>query len=295
MATLMYYEALEKQMALMAAWRTEQGARWARMLQGGYRQVGQHQETVGYQRTRHLTALRRAIPYFIDAPICRFIEDTAPEMPNVPLLAELVPEPAAFVWLARPLSLGEMRTRNAVTESHHLTLQAVSWDTSDFNGQKGLHMVFYEQGAACPLLFSEMIWPCGDGWGSEWKLTAAPSVRADLDHNLVPNAMTSCRRWTLAFLNFISQRLLVTSHHQVTDRAARRRIAKWGADPPAVRVVLLRKEDYRRAADAAGELVKGLIYLTPPAIGYTMVAYSIRKASNHEVRQSIRPYGSVPR
>lgn len=203
------------------------------------------------EQAEYVTALRQAVPYFVDNQICRLLEDVFGGIPDIPLLTELVPEPSGFVWLAHPLFLEEIHS-HVFNGSHRLSLQALSWHKTHFNGGDGLRIFIYGQGRAYPLIFSSMIWRWGESRTSEAELKA----KMALPTNQYPEfnkSQTLCRRWILAFLSFINQRLLVASPRHVTERSARRRIAKWGPDPPTVRVIVLRKQDRNRSSEPTPE------------------------------------------
>jgi hypothetical protein len=241
-----FTEALEKQFELIDIWRGQKGEAWASVMHPGMmRAWGAAPSPKDIQRME-AHELENAEPYFVAKDICGLIEATASTIPDVPLLADMLPTPFGWVYLEKSCPLGPPSQVEVSPFGNPPRLKAFSWglEYTKKAGQvtDGIGMTIYEDGTPVPYPLEILTWPFGTGsdWGKD-----AGFYATKVEEDVARKRTQAICRYILTLFSFLNQKLIAISHQRATRQARKRYENRWAQEAPLIKVVLLRVKEYR--------------------------------------------------
>jgi len=167
-----FTEALEKQLELIDIWSGQKGEAWASIFHPAIMgSQGMAPSPKAIQRIE-VHELENAEPYFVAKNICELIELTASTIPDVPLLADILPSTNGWVYLEKPFPIGPPSQIEVSPFGNPPRLKAFSWGleytkkADQVTG--GIGMTVYEDGVPVPYPIEILNWGFGFNWGSDW-------------------------------------------------------------------------------------------------------------------------------
>lgn len=250
-----YSQALEAQLQALDYWDTEEAVEFAAFLREGVMESRGAAPSVRHLHQMWGDDLLQAEPYYVAPTICETLYTVAATVPDgATLTAPLAPSHRGFVYLSRPQRVAWKG------HEHGVDWCAFTWapyaqyppgvdrhDSATMT-HAGLDFMMYERRGSWLIPFCQQNWPYGervDGW-----TPMGPSRPAE-----VMPAHDIAGQMILAFLAFVSQRILVSSE-QRAERHTRKRMADAGyTHEPVVRVVELRRREFSPHQSTASDPV----------------------------------------
>lgn len=239
-----YAEAIEKQVAAAKWHRTSRGQENIKQLHESNAIMGEEDPQWDELLRRAEGWLMRAEPFYVSPAIGTLLESAAASLPRISVRQEDPPAREGWVYFDGGIALpttpqfdAYIKARQQMTGAERLAVTpryaGMYWAVE----ASGIVTIFYASedsywGGPVPLQVK-----CWD-WGVDWEPQPGDE---DIDPML--------RRLfgvMLTFFTFVKQRLLSASARGVTNRGARRRLAKVIEHEPIVRVVALRARDYEQ-------------------------------------------------
>lgn len=241
-----FTEALEKQFELVDIWRGQKGEAWASIMHPRMMQAQGAAPSLKDIQRMEAHELENADPYFVAKDICELIEATAPTIPDVPLLADMLPTPFGWVYLEKSCPIEPPSQIEVSPFGNPPRLKAFSWglEYTKKAGQvtDGIGMAIYEDGTPVPYPLEILTWPFGTG--SDWGKDAGFSA-TKIEEDVARKRTQAICRYILTLFSFLKQRLIAISHQRVTRQTRKRYEKRWAREAPLIKVILLRVKEYR--------------------------------------------------
>lgn len=249
-----YSHALESQLRTLDYFRSDAGLDYAKFLQTMYLRRGGMASTPQNIRLSAVRDLEQAETFYLAPDIVDILRASSASLPDEAVLAlGTIPQTKGYVYFGKPIMLripGDSVHRDVewcgFTWAHYYdvspeciefpegsspedAIEVGSLDGVNITGG-GLDIWWLEKREGWVLPYSVANWPFGEQVGGWSSANGGPDPSLGLD-----------RRFVLAFLTFIEQRILI-SPQQRAERHARKRLEREGFQHELlVRVVELRR------------------------------------------------------
>jgi len=173
--------------------------------------------------------LREATLWWVGADCCDLLEQVAPSMPPIHLTTDLVPDVDGFVCFERPMSGSHGQLPGV-----EVTFDLVQWQPTIIQGLASLSMIPWRLYTDANTLVSPM-------GRSDWPYGFLTDQRCHGVTDLEHQSIVEDRRLVAALWQLTAQPTTTQTNQITADRATRRRLARRGHTPAAVRLVNLRR------------------------------------------------------
>jgi hypothetical protein len=258
-----YSRALDCQLTLHEWVGTDLGQRVMRqMMDRGGTKRSEHY-SLWAQAVRY--ALRTAETFYVAPWICDMLMAVAPNMPNQSLQDWYLPSDSGFVYFDKPLRMPPLPVDDPMVTDD---IQAMSWTriTQEYDpalsrsNEFGIMLVFYARsmgghmrGKLLPSVTYSWLFGmnqqtlCDEQGQQE---AALDGVETEDNHEYWTRHRRLRANYVMAFLTFVSQRILIPSDRERTTRSTTKRVegVESFTHEPLVRIMEYRQKQYTRKA-----------------------------------------------